>query len=153
MVRSRTETGTTANRGGAAAFPPGARRLALAGVLMLAGLDLATIGLCPLAGADCLYGLFTLLAGPVVLAGLAGAVIPRLARRPPVRAALLLGGAVVLAAIVIGGHVAAVHWLNGAEYGGVWLRPRLLAVGLGLAGAYYAGQAAIALMRPRRDRD
>lgn len=138
-----------------AAFPAPARRLALACLLLLLGLDLAVAGVCPLLGGDCLYGLFTLIAGPVVLAGLLGVLLPRAMRGRgyglAARLGLLAAGGLIPAGVVVAGHVAAIRLLNGADYGGVLLRPRLLAVGLGLAGVYYAALAAIALLRPAPD--
>lgn len=135
-----------------AAFPAPARRLALACLLLLFGLDLAVAGLCPLLGGDCLYGLFTLIAGPVLLAGLLGTLLTRAVRRRvrglAARLGLLAAGGLALAGVVVAGHVAAIRFCNAADYGGVLTRPRLLTVSLALALAYYAGLAAIALLRP-----
>jgi hypothetical protein len=133
-----------------AVFPAQARRLALACVLLLLGLDLTVAGICPFFGGDCLYGLFTLIAGPVLLGGLVGALLPRAGNGTAARLGLTAAGAMALAGIVLAGHVAAVGLVNAADYGGVLVRPRLLAVGMGLALAYYLGLAAIALLRPGR---
>jgi hypothetical protein len=133
-----------------AAFPAPARRLALACLVLLLGIDLTIAGVCPFFGGDCLYGLFTLIAGPVLLGGLMGAHLPRLARGLRARLGVTVAGGVGLAGIVLAGHVAAVRVFNGADYGGVLVRPRLLAVGMGLALTYYVGLAAIKLLRPGR---
>lgn len=131
-------------------FPGPARRLALACAALLIGLDLTVAGVCPLLGGDCLYGLFTLIAGPVLLGGMMGALLPRAVQRTCVRLIVTAAGGLVLAGVVLAGHVAAIGMFNAADYGGVLVRPRLLAVGMGLALAYYTGLAGIALLRPSR---
>jgi hypothetical protein len=119
--------------------------------VLLVGLDLTVAGVCPFFGGDCLYGFFTLIAGPVLVGGLMGALLPRAARGAGARLGVTVAGGLGLAGVVLAGHVAAVRMFNAADYGGVLVRPRLLAVGMGLALAYYLGLAVIALLRPNRD--
>jgi hypothetical protein len=135
-----------------AVFPAPARRLALACLVLRVGLDLAVAGICPLHGGDCLYGLFSLVVAPVMVAGLLGTVLPRAARWAGWSRAgqvlACLAGAVLVAALVGSGHVAAVGFANALDYGGVLVKPRLLAVTLGLAAVYYLALAGIGLFRP-----
>jgi len=149
-MRGQERSGSDGGGPARTAFPAPARRLVLACAVLLAGLDLTVAGVCPFFGGDCLYGLFTLIAGPVLLGGMMGALLPRAGRSTLTRSGLVAVGAMVLAGVVLAGHVAAVGLVNAADYGGVLIRPRLLAVGMGLALAYYLGLAAIALLRPGR---
>jgi hypothetical protein len=134
------------------AFPRPLRRKALAVLLLFAGLDLAIAGICPFLGGDCLYGLFSLIVAPVMAAGLAGTLLARALRAAgtawPGRSAVLAAGAVAVGLAVGAGHLVAVRYGNGLDYGGVPVKPRLLGVTLALAWSYYAALAAIGTLRP-----
>ncbi len=123
---------------------------------VLAAVDLGVALLCPRHGGNCLYGLFTLVAGPVLLAGLCGSRLPRAAARladgHAARAALIAAGGLAVLGLTAAGHVAAIRLANGADYGGILVRPRLLWVGLALAGVYYGALAAIAMWSSPRGR-
>jgi len=124
--------------------------LALAACLAV---DLAVLAVCPAFGGDCLYGFLTLIAFPVVLSGPLGVTMPRLAARAARRSragwraglGFWVAGFAALMALILLGHVIAVRFLNGFDYGGVLVRPRLLQIGLGLAAVYYVALGAIAL--------
>jgi len=132
-------------------FPRPLRRRALAILLLFAGLDLAIAGICPLFGGDCLYGLFSLVVAPIMAAGLAGTLLSRALRAAavpwPRRVAVLAAGALGAGLVVGAGHVVAVRYGNGLDYGGVLYKPRLLGVALALAWSYYAALATIGSIR------
>lgn len=136
------------------------RGLRVALAVCLAG-DVAILVICPILGGDCLYGFLTLIALPVILSGPLGLVVPRQAawaaqQQWPwgvtgrgAELAVWLGGLAALAVVILIGHVIAIRILNVFDYGGIFVRPRLLQIGLGLAAVYYAGLGAIAVaMRP-----
>jgi hypothetical protein len=131
----------------AEAFPRPLRRKAAAILVLFAGLDLAIAGICPFFGGDCFYGLFSLVVAPVMAAGLAGTLLSRALRAScpglPARVAVLAAGALGAGLVVGAGHVVAVRYCNGPDYGGVLYKPRLLDVTLALAWSYYAALAAI----------
>lgn len=103
--------------------------------------DLAVLAVCPAFGGDCLYGLFTLIAYPVMLSGVLGVLLPRIGlrygKRWGARLTIIAMGALLLGLIVVATHMVAVGVLNAQSYGGVLVRTRLLSVELALAMTYY----------------
>jgi hypothetical protein len=85
-------------------------------------------------------------------AGLTGTLLSNALRASELqlgtRIAVLTTGALVTGLVVGAGHVAAVHYCNGFDYGGVYYKPRLFGVTLALAWTYYMVLATIGSIRP-----
>lgn len=122
-------------------FQKSVRRQMLAYLVAFILVDLAVLAVCPAFGGDCLYGLFTLIAYPVMLSGVLGVLLPRIGlryrKRWGARLTIIAMGALLLGLIVVAAHMVAVGVLNAPSYGGVLVRTRLLSVELALAMTYY----------------
>ena len=133
-------------------FPPPLRQKAAGILVLFVGLDLAIAGICPFFGGDCFYGLFSLVVAPVIAAGLTGTLLSSALRASQLqmgmRIAVLTFGALAAGLVVGAGHVGAVHYCNGFDYGGLYYKPRLFGVTLALAWTYYLVLATIRMIRP-----
>jgi hypothetical protein len=114
---------------------------------LFAAVDATVWIICPRFGGDCLYGFFTLIAYPVILSGPVGLLVPHYALRRWTdwrgRLLISISGAVLLAAMIVLCHAAAIRLFNSFDYGEVFIRRRLLAVELALSMIYYTALSII----------